>query len=662
MQLELIEKLEDENGVEIHVARLATQAGPRLVTARRLKRQTAAVAGLVERLEHSFSEVAGLHHPALLQPVGLFSAEGDIWWLSERSLGFDLATVFSRLSTREVRITPLRSLQIGMDFMAGLGAIHGAGQVYGGVTPRDVLVDLDGVARLDGIGFERALMETKELRKKLGRSRREVLAPEAAQGRKPEVPGDVFSAAALVYQLLTGQPPLGGQQGVSTRHQAVQAPSKLDRSLPYACDAVFVKALGTSPRQRHDSAGALGNALKSLRRSLVTGADEGLAGVADFVNNLYPNETKVAGMPGTLERPGKGDRLVLEPIAQADLPAPSAGATQKIPAQIFTPAEPDEPDVSTDVVSMQQLRSSSGGDLGFPEKAEPVEVPDLGFPEKAEPLEGPTTEATAVSPHPPAATADWDGPGEPTPAVAGMQAAGADDEPMDFGADTEVLPAAAVHDTDQLPAAKPRPRSGKGEATARSESAPRPAQAPPWRRPPFLVAAGLLLLAAIGLVVAFGDLFGGPKVGPTGPPSGQTAMAGYLSIDTGQPARVTLDGELLPGHTPLSKKVLGAGRHRLLVQAGAGQAIFDEEIQIQAGEHKELHLVAPADPAPAGQPGHDAVDAGVQAPTPDDATITAPPVTPESKPAVVKKRPKRRKKKRARARRRARKKRRRRSR
>ena len=131
---------------------------------------------------------------------------------------------------------------------------------------------------------------------------------------------------------------------------------------------------------------------------------------------------------------------------------------------------------------------------------------------------------------------------------------------------------------------------------------------------------------ANGLVVAFGDLFGGPKVGPTGPPSEQTAMVGYLSVNTDQTARISLDGELLPDPGPLERKQVRAGRHQLLVQGRQGQALFDDVIEVPAGEHKELHLVAPADPAPNGQP-----DPAV------NGTITAPPVASDPPPVVVKK-------------------------
>jgi serine/threonine protein kinase len=314
LQLELIEKLADENLYELHVARLLTPTGPRLVSARRLKRQAGAVADMPEKLRRAFTAAAAVQHPHLLPPLGLFEADGSLWWLSARTEGFDLATVFARLASREVRITPPRTLQVGVDLVAGLAALHTAGHAHGGLGPRAALIDPQGVCRLDAVGLEAVLMRERELRRLARRGRAEHLAPEVVQGRGPEAAGDVFAVAALIYQLLTGQPPLGGQQrGMSTRHQAVRPPSKVDRSLPYACDAVFVKALAVAPRQRHADGTALGNAMDQLRRSLSDRPQETRAGVAEFISNLFPNEAKVAGMPGTLQRPARGGALELRP-------------------------------------------------------------------------------------------------------------------------------------------------------------------------------------------------------------------------------------------------------------------------------------------------------------------------------------------------------------
>ena len=422
MQLELIEKLADENLYELHVARLLTPTGPRLVSARRLKRQAGAVADLPEKLRRAFTEAVAVHNPHLLPPLGLFEADGSLWWLSARTEGFDLATVFARLASREVRITPPRALQVGVDLVAGLAALHSAGHAHGGLGPRAALIDPQGVCRLDAVGLEAVLMRERELRRLARRGRAEHLAPEVVQGRGPEAVGDVFAAAALIYQLLTGQPPLGGQQrGMSTRHQAVRPPSKVDRSLPYACDAVFVKALAVAPRQRHADGTALGNAMDQLRRSLSDRPQETRPGVAEFITNLFPNEAKVAGMPGTLQRPARGGTLELSPaFAEATAGRP-ANAAAKAGKPADTAAKAGKPadtaakaDLSAVALAKADLSAvaSAKADLSAVASAKA----EWNIPEKAEPIEDDGAGGVATV----AGLADdsWPGGEEDTPAVA----------------------------------------------------------------------------------------------------------------------------------------------------------------------------------------------------------------------------------------------------
>jgi hypothetical protein len=614
LQLDLIEKLADENLAELHVARLQTPQGPVLVTARRLNRLLGDSESIMAELQQASARAVGLRHAHLLGHIGLFKAGTATWWLSERSEGFDLGTAFNRLSSREVRITPLRTLQIGVDLLAGLGALHQAGQAHGGLDPRYVVVDLAGLTRLDGAGLEQVLMSARDLRQKVRRGRKEFLAPEVMGGRKPDLPGDVFAAAAVVYYLLTGQPALGGEQtGMSTRHQAVQPPSKIDRSLPYACDAVFIKALSTSPSQRQSDGKALGNALKRLRMSLLTGADEGRTGVADFISNLYPNEAKVAGMSGTLQRPSKSEAIALTPlgavaipqaVAQASAPVPSV-ATEELPTIDHGEYPDDEPEVVTEVgrtlgtpgtgipekaAPITQLCAlpavAGSAAFGMPETAEPVDANDPGFPDTAEPLLG---SPDSVSANQPPTAVEWQGEATPAlmsdsvppPDLSGVETSG-------NASDTVVMPMPVVD-----------------SAAASAEDIP------PWKKPAFLVAVGLVGITLVALVLLISDLFSSePELGPAGPPSGQISLVGFLSIDTDKPAKVELDGEILPGRTPMLSKIIRAGSHRLVVKDSAGRALLDETIQIPAGEHKEIRLIgagtalAPKVDDPTKQPQH----------------------------------------------------------
>jgi hypothetical protein len=111
----------------------------------------------------------------------------------------------------------------------------------------------------------------------------------------------------------------------------------------------------------------------------------------------------------------------------------------------------------------------------------------------------------------------------------------------------------------------------------------------PWKA---LAIVAAIVVAAV-LVAVFWPTGEGEASDDT---AGATSVA-FLSVHTTSPAKVTLDGELLAGTTPVKDKVLRAGKHRVMVDALDGTRLMDEVIMLQAGEHKDIRVVIAAAPA-----------------------------------------------------------------
>src|SRR6185312_8678274 len=89
------------------------------------------------------------------------------------------------------------------------------------------------------------------------------MAPEQAEGRLDRLDRrtDVHGLGAILYEVLTDQPPFAGEdpREVLTRvvHESPAAPRTLVPSSPAALDAVALKALAKRPEDRYESAGSL---------------------------------------------------------------------------------------------------------------------------------------------------------------------------------------------------------------------------------------------------------------------------------------------------------------------------------------------------------------------------------------------------------------------
>jgi hypothetical protein len=165
------------------------------------------------------------------------------------------------------------------DLAATLERVHRQGVLHRDLKPANVLVDAAGRPRLMDFGLaslRHAWGAINPPEEDAVCGTYPYMAPEQARGEAERVgpPTDVFGLGAVLYQLLTGQPPYAGESAAEVREQARQGrvtpPRQLNPRVPRALERICLKALAADPGQRYASAGAMGSALRGyLRRPLL---------------------------------------------------------------------------------------------------------------------------------------------------------------------------------------------------------------------------------------------------------------------------------------------------------------------------------------------------------------------------------------------------------
>jgi len=331
----------------------------RMVAIKTMMLEDGGDAGSVKDVKERFfreAESAGtLNHPNI---VRIFDAgeENEVAYIAMELLdGHDL----TRYGTKEGLLPLEKALEYVATVASALDYAHAQGVVHRDIKPANVMLIKDGTIRVADFGIARITASSKTATGTV-MGTPSYMSPEQVAGKKVDGRSDLFSLSVALFELISGEKPFKGGEGLGTLlFQIANDPHPdiltVKPGLPAALKAIIDKGLAKNPDQRFQRGSEMAAALRAVQTELSGAPAPVQTSASVLVPAPDPVPAAVRTMPTqelTQKTISVGPEITIPGLpADAKSPAPDAEGTLRIePPQrsgvgpsVDIPSRPQEP-------------------------------------------------------------------------------------------------------------------------------------------------------------------------------------------------------------------------------------------------------------------------------------------------------------------------------
>ena len=256
----------------------------RAVALKLLPQQFAGDADRRRRFVQEARAACAVNHPAIAQVYDIDEEDGAIFIAMELVEG---KTVRQLLLGRELDL--LGALGVGIQVGEGLAKAHEAGIVHRDIKAENVIVTPDGHAKILDFGLAKLMDSGAAQGDELSRMETvartqpgfvvgtlRYMSPEQARGLAVDHRSDLFSLGVLIYEMVTGQLPFGGNTALDTMHaiafEEIRPVTSMRANVPQSLQRAVTRCLRKQAKDRYPDAKELVADLRSVEREVESGA------------------------------------------------------------------------------------------------------------------------------------------------------------------------------------------------------------------------------------------------------------------------------------------------------------------------------------------------------------------------------------------------------
>ncbi len=379
----LYEKIASGGMASIHIGRLLGPVGfARTVAIKRMHPQLAEDPKFVSMFLDEARLAARIRHPNVVPTLDVVALSGELFLVMEFVQGESLSRLLRTARVRGERIAPDVIAAIMVGALHGLHAAHEAksdhgdplGIVHRDVSPHNILVGTDGVARVLDFGVAKAVGRLHTTQEGTLKGKLAYMAPEQVRGEVSRT-SDVYAAAVVLWEALTGKRLFSGENEAQVLERVIRGcdvrPSEHVPDLPPALDDVTMRGLKVDPAERFPTARDMVRALETAT-PLATASRIGDWVEAAAKETLEERNARIAIIESDSSAHARGPRPQVPSLTSKEFLA-SVGSPQSQSSSKPSLEDRDrvKGDVAGDEAPFTQMASGLGSSPGGPSPAAP---------------------------------------------------------------------------------------------------------------------------------------------------------------------------------------------------------------------------------------------------------------------------------------------------
>jgi eukaryotic-like serine/threonine-protein kinase len=296
---ELIGELARGGMGTVYLARHAGQSGfQRLFAIKVMHPHLAEEKSFVDMLHDEARIAAQIHHPNVVAIVDMGS-QADLHYVV---MDYIEGAPFGRLIKRSEDASWVeRAVAVMVDTLEGLHAAHickdddgnSMQLVHRDVSPQNILVGVDGIARITDFGIAKAETRITSTQPGMRKGKLAFMAPEQITNDEAvDCRADIWSAGVVLWTALTAKNLFRSENDAATIHsvlsKAIAAPSTEGRQPPPFFDAIALRALQRDPNERFSSALEMAEALR--KAAVLNGLSLSKHSLSGWMNGVFGEE------------------------------------------------------------------------------------------------------------------------------------------------------------------------------------------------------------------------------------------------------------------------------------------------------------------------------------------------------------------------------------